>query len=426
MSYLEDCKNNTLSLWIKPDDIAELANKEEDFLQLIRNWKNGLEKIILELILKKFNINSDNEIFDKVINKGINILDLLKDIFQEKIKDVNLNIVENKVKKALLERYLVERKLIIYIDDLDRGWNGSGLAVKRISALLNAVRDLSNQINGLCFRISLRSDVYYLVRTADESTDKIDGNVLWLTWTEHQLLVLLVKRVQSFLGNNLNEEELLKQPQSSLVDYLSPIMEKNFMGDGKWNNKLIHYIILSLIRRRPRDLINLCTLAARNANENGHCKIKTEDWENVFDRYSQDRLQDTINEHRFELPKIDLLLYGMKPSKKAKKNQTPFLYTGENLLNKLNGILQEHEFYFVYNKKADAQSLLTFLYKINFIIARKETSGGFIDRRYFEDQRYISNSIDSKFDFGYQWEVHPAFRWALYPEEKDIFKSFDY
>ena len=50
MSYLEDCKNNTLSLWIKPDDIAELANKEEDFLQLIRNWKNGLEKIILELI----------------------------------------------------------------------------------------------------------------------------------------------------------------------------------------------------------------------------------------------------------------------------------------------------------------------------------------------------------------------------------------
>lgn len=425
MSYLEDCKNNILSLWIKPDDIAELGktSAEEDFLQLIRNWKNGLEKLILELIIRKFDLNSEYESLNKIVNRGINLLDLLKEMFQKKLNNnMDLKVGENVLKKLLLEKYLKEKKLIIYIDDLDRGWNGSDLAVKRISALLNAVRDLSNQTNGLCFRVSLRSDVYYLVRTADESTDKIDGNVLWLTWTEHQLLVLLVKRVQSFLGNNLDERELLLKKQNDLVNYLSPIMEKYFRGDGKWHNRLIHYIILSLIRRRPRDLINLCTLAARNANENKHSKIETVDWENVFDRYSQARLQDTINEHRFELPDIENLLLGMRPSKNAKKSQMPFLYTKESLMNKLNGILQKQKFYFAYNKKADAQSLLTFLYKINFIVARKEAENGFIDRRYFEDQRYISNDC---VDFGYHWEVHPAFRWALYPEEKDIFKSLD-
>ena len=28
-------------------------------------------------------------------------------------------------------------------------------------------------------------------------------------------------------------------------------------------------------------------------------------------------------------------------------------------------------------------------------------------------------------EFGYDWEVHPAFRWALYPEARDIFSGID-
>ena len=31
------------------------------------------------------------------------------------------------------------------------------------------------------------SDVYFLVRTADKSTDKIERNFIWLTWNNHEL-----------------------------------------------------------------------------------------------------------------------------------------------------------------------------------------------------------------------------------------------
>ena len=66
-------------------------------------------------------------------------------------------------------------------------------------------------------------------------------------------------------------------------------------------------------------------------------------------------------------------------------------------------------------KIAKEDELAAFLYKINFIVARKkmEDDGNRIDRKYFEDNKYLSNSF---VDFGYQWEVHPAFRWALYPD----------
>lgn len=421
VSYLENIEKNILSLWVKPDDIAELGKADEtvDFLQLIRDWKLGLNEIIVELVMKNFKVNIRDELTNTVIEKGISLIDKVTRVIKKADEIVDIG----KTKKEIAKQYLKNKKIVIYIDDLDRGWSGSKESITRISALLNAVRDMSNEEDGLCFRISLRSDVYYLVRTSDESTDKVDGNVLWLNWTEHQLLVLLTKRVQSYLGKNLSEKELLKKPQFEIASYLNPIMESHFMGDGKWHERPIYYIFLSLIRRRPRDLVNLCTLAARSANENGHTKINTEDWEYVFERYSQDRLQDTINEHRYELPEIERLLLGMKPSHKAKRSSEVFLYDTEKLTTKILGIIQSGKFYYSNGKEATVQDLIAFLFKINFIVGRKDLPDEYIDRKYFEDNRYISNSY---VNFGYNWEVHPAFRWALYPEAKDIFKTLNY
>jgi hypothetical protein len=84
--------------------------------------------------------------------------------------------------------------------------------------------------------------------------------------------------------------------------------------------------------------------------------------------------------------------------------------------------MQNGDFVFSDGHTATAKELLTFLYKINFIVARKDLRDGFIDRKYFEDNNYLSSEC---VEFGYEWEVHPAFRWALYPEARDIFSSID-
>lgn len=420
MSYLENLNNNVLSIWVKPDDILGMANAEaiNDSLELIRQWKSGLEELLVEKVISSFNISSDSDIINKISRNGLKLTERIGMIVK-KVQDV-INVDE--IKKSVADQYLKNHKIVVYIDDLDRAWNGSKENIYRISALLNAVRDMCNETNELCFRISLRSDVYYLVRTADESTDKIDGNVLWLKWTEHELLALLVKRVQSYFGNDISEKVLLGMTQGEMAKYLDDIMSDTFEGAGKWNNRPIRYIFLSLIRRRPRDLINLCTLAARNANANSRNLIVTEDWEEVFEQYSSSRLQDTINEHKYELPDIERLLLGMKPSHGMKKTDKPFVYDKERLVRKIEGIMQKGKFYFANNKECTAEELIAFMYKINFLNARKDLPGGFIDRKYFEDNKYItSNSVD----FGYDWEVHPAFRWALFPETRDIFLYTD-
>ena len=81
----------------------------------------------------------------------------------------------------IVETFKKENIIHIYLDDLDRGWEARRQDILKISALLNAIRDICGSEKTLQFRLGLRSDVYFLVRTSDESTDKIERNIIWMT-----------------------------------------------------------------------------------------------------------------------------------------------------------------------------------------------------------------------------------------------------
>lgn len=405
----EEKEKGNLPILIKPDDIAELGNTKEDFLLKIRQWKIGLAKIIGEKVLTEFGINNDS-LLTRMGNVGLKIVNHLVDSISSETLAVNLE----PSKKMLIDNFLAKKKIIVYIDDLDRGWQGRKDDILRISALLNSIRDMANDNTGLLFKISLRSDVYYLVRTSDESTDKIEGAVVWYRWTNHEILVLLIKRILTFFGENFDEDALLKTPQHHLSHYLDRVFEKTFQGKGKWSAVPTYKILMSLIRKRPRDLIKLCSLAAQQAHLDGSSIIKTEHFSAVFEDYSQGRIQDTINEYKSELSNIDKLLLSMKPNKKQRVASDGYVYTTSELKQKIRNIMTQSTFMFANSRSATDQDLAQFLYKINFITARKENQFGEIQRKFFEENRYLSSSF---VDFGYDWEIHPAFRWALQPDD---------
>lgn len=407
----EDKEKQNLPILIKPDDIAELGKNNENFLLRVRQWKYGLTKIIGEKVFSEFAI-SNEETRGKLTQFGLKIVNFIYDT----VKDAKDHIDMTSPQRIAIENFLQKKRIIVYLDDLDRGWEGKKDDINRISALLNAIRDMANENSGLYFKISLRSDVYYLVRTSDESTDKIEGSVIWLKWTNHEIFVLLIKRILTCFGEEVDENVLLEKNQSQLKSYLDRIMAPKFHGRGKWENVDTYKIFMSLIRKRPRDLVKLCTLAAHQAQYNNANKIMTEHFLSIFEEYSQGRIQDTINEYKSELPKIQELLFGMKPSKKNKMAIDGFVYTTSELMQKLNNLRQNNSFYFKNGMMATAKDLAQFLYKINFITARKELESGEIQRKYFEENRYLSSSF---VDFGYNWEVHPAFRWALQPDSID-------
>lgn len=412
ISYEENKAHKNIVVWIKPDDILEICDENSEFLNMIRSWKTGLSNIIYKSILENFGIKSEDDV-QLFLNGSGKLISTLSEIFKKKINEY---VETNSFNKEVISSFLKNNKVFVYIDDLDRGWTGSKKGVQKISALLNATRDLTNDNEGLRIRISLRTDVYYLVRTSDESTDKIEGSVIWYSWNQHELLCMLAKRVQSYYGNKMSDEDLVKLPQKEVAKYFDEVFERRFQGKGKWNNVPTYRILATMIRRRPRDLVKLCMAAARTAMDNGHTKINTEDLNANFDKYSQERLQDTINEYRSEVPEIERLLLGMKPNKMEKKTSSEFIYTTQGLMEKISKITEQGVFKSSSRKILSNDELAAFLYKINFLIARKEKSDGTIERRYFEESKYLYNSFA---DFGYNWEVHPAFRWALQPDSQE-------
>ncbi len=258
---------------------AEINTSSNSILESTRNWKDGLARIVFDRavsLLGTGEITSTRTHF----GKGMSIIDAILTTFKPTLKGVvDLDAGKRELAKGLLN----SRKVRVYIDDLDRGWTASTESISRLSSLLNATRDLIKEHPGVQFRISMRSDVYFLVRTSDESTDKIEGSVVWYSWTNHEILAMLVKRVQSFFGKEMKEDELVNMSQHALASHLERVMRPRYFGHGGWSNIPTHRMLMSLIRRRPRDLVKLCTLAAQKTHDRGGSIMETQDFSKGFE-----------------------------------------------------------------------------------------------------------------------------------------------
>lgn len=401
----EDRDANQLPILIRPDDITGIGTGAGDFLQTIRDWKQGLQEILVRKVLDAFAVAHPDNLRGSILGGAGRVLGFLKETLGPYLDN---KVALKATNTALLGQFLKGTSIDVYVDDVDRGWEGRKQDIQRISALINAMRDLSTDNKGLRFKLSLRSDVYFLVRTSDESTDKIEGSVVWYGWSNHEIFVLLVKRIETFFGRTVDEAQLLKMRQCDLARFLEPVMEAKFTGFGKWENAPMYRVLMSLTRKRPRDLVKLCTAAARHAEERNGERIMTDDFRAIFEEYSQGRIQDTINEFRSELPDIERLIMNMKPNKTERSAKEGYIYKTDALFSKLNKIMEQGRFVMQTGREADARDLAHFLYKINFLTARKVMPSEEIERRYFEENRYVSGRFA---DFGYDWEVHPAYRY---------------
>lgn len=405
----DDKKNNTLSILIKPTDVENIDLTQNDFFLLVKNWTLGLRSIIVSKAITFFAGN----ILDTVPVEGVgkNFLTFISTFCSTKSKAHNID-------QTTYDSFMRNQRINVYIDDMDRGWRGSNQQISSMSALINAARDISNENPSIHFKIALRTDAYSLLRKADESTDKFEGSVVMISWTNSEIIMMLAKRVQTFFNKKIQEEELLGKSQLELTKYFSRVIAPTFNGKGSWANTPIHRVLISFIRKRPRDLIKLCTLAAKQARKRGSIQIETEDFQKIFNKYSRSRLTDTVTEYRTELPEVLNLLLSLKPSvKTARKYSEKYLYTTEQVLAKISTHKPEGGYIFAKSStQATDKELLGFLYRINFLTARRSGSDSNV-RLYYEECDYLT---DSDVDFSFKWEVHPAFRWALEPDDEGI------
>ncbi len=420
MSHIEDKEAGILSLWIQPNDLILENSLNKTFLEKI----DGYKKLLLEAIYKKaistLKIDTENSFVNYLQDAGRNIISSL---VSKVISASGANVDEET--KRLQELFVHGGEIRIYIDDIDRGWKASEEDINNISALVNAARDLTNEDQRLKIRIGLRSDAYYLYRTSDESTDKVEGNVVRLSWTRHDVITVMALRVASYFGKIIDVETIYKLSQKELAKEIHPVLEGRFsVGKGHWEGAPIHIVLLSLNRNRPRDLVKLLTSAAKEAYKNNNIKILSSDLEGVFSDYSHGRITDLCLEFKSEVPEIEKLLYNMKPSGKSQQaKEKRWVYTGDELLTKIKNIQQNHNISFRNKTIPTPKAIAEFLYKIDFIIARHENEKGQTVWTHFDQNRMLQSQF---VDFGYKWEVHPAYRWALQPKNvNEIMESIE-
>lgn len=407
-AYLEDIETKQPAFWLQSNDLNIFkgnASSVPDFTARIEVWKREILCYLAVRLIDSLFGKITSEV-QAIVNRG------------------SLQSIAQLIGRALDDapsHGFRSASVNLYIDDIDRGWAAQPRDINNISALLNAMRDIGGLDRRIRFRIGLRSDVYFLVRTSDESTDKIERNVIWLRWTNDEILRLAAKRIETYFGQNPSNEDLSGLSQSQISKtVLSKVIDPTFQGLGHWSDRPIHSVLLSLTRARPRDLVKLLQGAAKTAHGRRHTVISSEDLENSFQSYSQDRLQDIINEFRSELPDIEKLLLHMRPTKKQRRTAESYQFATDQLSLKLQEILTHVNLRFTNGRYVTPRSLIQFLYKIDFITARRTGPAG-IDRKYFDESRFLANEI---VEFGYDWEIHPAYRWALQPQDiQDVIDS---
>ena len=85
----EDNEEGNVPISIQPDDILDIKTTEENFLQRIRDWKEGLAKIIFRELLLTLNDYITNPIENQIKKEWIgNITKLVGNIFGKKLADL--------------------------------------------------------------------------------------------------------------------------------------------------------------------------------------------------------------------------------------------------------------------------------------------------------------------------------------------------
>lgn len=406
--YLENVDAGVLALWVKPNDVfSSVDTQASDFLSLIENWKVGLSTLIVRKALEGTN-NFEEASRVQAITGGVrHLLAALGSHY------LNAEPSMSDDARRLYKHFKNNQKIIIYLDDLDRGWEARNKDIRNISALLNAIRDMAGEDSRIQFRLGLRTDVYHLVRTADESTDKIESNLISLIWTNHEILTAMAKRISSYFGETVDESKLIQHTQTDIARRLNKVIEPRFQDRGKWENEATFRILMTLTRKRPRDLVKIFYYSAKEAHKDNSEIIRTGHLKRIFEKYSNERLRDIINEFKTELPGIEPVLLGMRQTKNERAKGVGPIFDDGQLIEKLRGLIRSNSLYFTSGEAVTPKSLAGFLYKCDFVTARFDRDGKII-RKHFEENQVLQSQGAQ---FGFKWEIHPAYRWALAPQD---------
>lgn len=306
----------------------------------------------------------------------------------------------------LLKRY-EGRSVWILIDDLDATYQRTQRENLELSTFFSACRYLVSLISGLHVRITMRTDVWAMIRRYDESLDKFEQYVREITWNPVDFRSLLYKRIRQqmdYLGYHAPTAPAYTTAEENEEYLINQVFDKR-MQWGDYEQR-VYRVIYTLAYGRPRWAIQLCKLAQENAVNGGRNRISRTDIDAVWGEYGQKRIADLISEHRHQCSEIEELIVAFRGGIRH--------MTRDELLDRITRHITNHMTPIIEGRPAkDSLDIAHFLFRLGFIHARSNhTDSEGCEHYFFEDMPdFLSTRTDT--DFGVQWEIHPCYREAL-------------
>ena len=339
--------------------------------------------------------------------RGRNLLSALSDRMLKKLPVVGVERSRIAIgdEVQLLSRYSSNDSQGVWfvVDDIDATFKNTEINRAQLAAFFSACRDLVQKVKGLTIRVAVRTDVWTLLRGADEALDKCDQYVFNLRWSTEQVAYILVSKIDAYFQVHLKIP--LVQGQSETVRK-AQAFNAVFQPKFAWgrDNKIDSQSYVALYSQgRPRWSASLCREAGRTADARGHLKIDEPDVKSVLAAYSAQRRLDIAGEHSQEYQDFNGLVQVFSGWKRTFTTQEMLSRISTDYLKKV----VDSE-----SKPFDAVQLAHLLFRSGVITAISKGGGKGVKRMEYEDRPTLLTSR-AALDEGFDWEIPMFLRAAL-------------
>lgn len=181
------------------------------------------------------------------------------------------------------------RKVIVLIDELDKGWDSSEDAKAFVAGLFQAAVALNETDSNLSVYVSLRQELYDSIPALYDDAQKYRDIIETIRWDEPGLLAVVANRIRFSVPDMYREadEECWNAVFAETLQYRKA--------------RSFNYMIDRTLYR-PREIIQFCTDALQESRSQGVVPIDYSVISRAEQVYSDAREKDIAAEYRFQHP----------------------------------------------------------------------------------------------------------------------------
>lgn len=188
-----------------------------------------------------------------------------------------------------LKVLLHERPAAVFVDELDRGWDGSEDAQSFVAGLFQACSWLNGLSPDLRVYVSLRQELYHSIPALYEDAQKYRDVMEIIRWDEASLLELIARRIKYSVEElrDVGDEHAWTAIFSETLDYRRA--------------RSFNYIVDRTLYR-PREVIQFCGESVDQAVDRASDLVNYQDISRAEASYGRSRIDDISAEYRFQYP----------------------------------------------------------------------------------------------------------------------------